>query len=87
MNKYITSFGDNKVDFQVTLVEELQRIHGEVKKSLTLTEVEQDPDMIESTNKVLTKIEAFDVTSINEEEIKKLLKMQQLVKEYYSDAT
>jgi hypothetical protein len=87
LNKYITSFGDNKVDFQVTLVEELQRIHGEVKKSLTLTEVEQDPDMIESTNKVLTKIEAFDVTSINEEEIKKLLKMQQLVKEYYSDAT
>ncbi len=87
LNKYITSFGENKVDFQVTLVEELRRIHDEVKKSLTLEEVEQDPEMIESTNKVLEKIEAFNVTSINEEEIKKLLKMQQLVKEYYSDAT
>ncbi len=86
LNKYITSFGNNKVDFQVTLVEELQRIHGEVQRSLSLDEVKQDPDMIQSTNKVLEKLEAFDVSSIDEEQIKKLLKMQQLVKEYYSDA-
>ena len=43
--------------------------------------------MINSTNKVLQKIENLNVSNIDEKDLKSILKLQSLVKEYEDDAT
>ena len=87
LNKYILALGDNKADFQVALMSELTRLHEEVEKSLTIPEVQSDSQMVESTKKVLDQIMSFDVATVAQEQIKKVLKIQKLVREYSSDAT
>jgi|5B_taG_2_1085324.scaffolds.fasta_scaffold69852_2 hypothetical protein len=85
LNKYIVSLGDNYADFQIHLVEELSRIRDKVEQSLTLEEVKSDEEMLNSTKVVLEKIGSFDVSSITEADLKKVLKLQTLVREYESD--
>ena len=85
LNKYIVSLGDDYADFQIYLVEELTRIKDKVKESLKLPEVQSDSEMLNNTNVVLERVNSFDVTNISEKELKKVLKLQSLVREYESD--
>jgi tRNA-binding EMAP/Myf-like protein len=85
LNKYIVSLGDNYADFQLYLVEELTRIKNKVQESLKLPEVQTDAEMLTNTNIVLERVDSFDVTNISEKELKKVLKLQSLVREYESD--
>lgn len=87
LNKYVISLGENYADFQLYLVEELSRIKNSVKESLSLPEVKSDKEMINSTNTVLNRIDSLDVSNITEAELKKVLKLQSLVREYQSDAS
>jgi len=86
LNKYILSFGPHKVDFQIALSEELRKIESEVEASLSLPEVAADTEMVNNTNEVLQQIRNYNVTNICESDLKKILKLQSLVKEYQSDA-
>lgn len=84
LNKYITSFANNGVDFKTYLVEELSRLEEEVVASLLMSEVNSDTAMVESTNRVIEEIRSFDVSSVTPTDILQVLKIQQLVSEYHS---
>ena len=86
LNKYILSFGPHKVDFQIALSEELNKIEKEVQSSLLLPEVVADDEMVNNTNQVLRQIRNYNVTNICEADLKNILKLQSLVREYQSDA-
>ncbi len=86
LTRYITSESDNGVEFKVFLNEEIHRIRGAIKDSLEMEDVKNDEEMIESTNKVLSLIEHYKERDLNEEDLKKFMKLQNLVSEYQSDA-
>ena len=52
-----------------------------MSSSLEMEEVKNDSRMIEATNEILKVIEGFKKSPINEEMIKKVLKIQNLAKE------
>ena len=87
LNKYILSLGDNRADFQLFLVKELQRIKENVTNSLNSGDIKGDEQMIANTNLVIERIESFNVSRFTEKDLKKVLKLQNLVKEYESDVT
>ena len=86
LNRFISSFDENEVDFRLYIGEELKRIHQSVTESLQLMEVKEDEQMVESTKKVLAQLSEFNVSRLTEQQILKILKLQQLVKEYEKDA-
>ena len=49
-------------------------------------EVKSDPNMRENTLKVMRQVESMDINHIGNQELKKILKLQELVSEYTSDA-
>lgn len=87
LSKFIVSFGANDADFRVYLVTELQRLHSEVKKSLNLGEVRDDPEMLQNTKSVLDIIENTKVSLVDAPQLKRILKLQSLVREYQTDAS
>ena len=87
LNKFIFAFGESDADFRLGIYEELKRIREAVKNSLTLGEVLSDPTMRDNTEKILEQIDQFNVASIGEPELMKILKLQTLVREYESDAS
>ena len=86
LGKYILAFQESETDFRVHLVEELTRIKNEVEESLKLEEVFSDEAMVESTHRVIKEINEFNVSSVGENELRKILKLQNLVSEYTKDA-
>ena len=84
LNYYITSFSDNGVDLKVFLNEEVGRLKEIIKLSLESDEIKEDRNMLDSTKKVLGLIDGFKKTPINEDTIKQVLKIQNLVKEIQS---
>ena len=86
LGKYIRSFDSSQADFKVYLVSELKRIRELVNSSLELQEVHSDPEMMTSTQKVLEYIETLRINRIDEHDILKVLKLQNLVREYERDA-
>ena len=85
LQKYILSFNDDGADFRAHLVTELKRVYHLVKESLALTEVKEDQSMIQATNQVLEALSSLNVSRINSKGILRVLKAQQLVREYKSD--
>ena len=80
------SFDASETDFRVYLAEELTRLLVEVKSSLKMDEVTNDPEMVEGTGLLIEHINQFNVSNITESDIKKILKLQKLVREYSVDA-
>ena len=85
LNNYILSLGDNMADFQIFLVKELQRIKDNVASSLLSEDIKDDEQMLANTKLVIEQIESFNVSKFNEKDLKKVLKLQNLVNEYNSD--
>mgnify|MGYP003628793466 CR=1 FL=1 len=81
LNKYITSFSDNGIELKVYLNEEIGRLKSELNKSLEVKELAEDTEMLESTKKVLDMIGDFKKSKIDSTMLKKVLKIQDLVKE------
>jgi len=87
LEKYILSFNDHGADFRLHLSEELKRIHTQVKSSLNLQEVLDDDEMVGSTKRVLESLSQMNVSSFTNDDMLRVLKAQQLVREYQTDAT
>ena len=79
------SLGDNVADFQLFLVKELQRIKDSVTSSLLSEDIKNDEQMTANTRLVIEQIENFNVSRFNEKDLKKVLKLQNLVNEYKPD--
>ena len=86
LNKYVNSFDESKADFRLFVGSELKRIYESVSDSLVLEDVSEDPDMVMNTKKVLERIQSMNVSKIGDKEILKILKLQNLTREYNSDA-
>ena len=87
LKHYVLSFGDEEANFKVFMAQTLQRIQEEIQNSLDYSEVAEDVQMVENTQQVLKRLEFYDVNDLTTKDILKAIKMQQLVKEYHSDAT
>ena len=84
LNHYITSFSDNSVNLSIFLNEEIGRLKEVLHSSLEMDEIKEDSRMVQSTNEVLELIETFKKVPIGEPMIKKILRIQNLVKEIQS---
>ena len=84
LNKYILSFTDNGTELMVYLNEEIGRLKEAVSQSLTLDEIREDKDMIESTKKVIDRLDEFKERPIDKEMILDIFKVQNLVQEIQS---
>lgn len=81
LSKYILSFVDNGLELKVYLNEELGRLKKEVEESKELEEIRSDDAMIQNTKKVLDLLDSFSKEQLNETQIRKVLKIQELVRE------
>ena len=81
LNHYIVSFSDNNINLSIFLNEEIGRLKDVVSSSLEMEEVRDDSKMFEATNQILKVIEDFKKSPINEDMIKKILKIQNLARE------
>tara|TARA_Y100000590_G_scaffold444198_1_gene574674 strand:- start:657 stop:1493 length:837 start_codon:yes stop_codon:yes gene_type:complete len=85
LGRYVMSFVDNSMDLKIFLEEEIGRLKEEVRTSLQLDEVKNDKEMLENTNRVLDLLEDFSQQHIDEEMLKNVLKIQNLVHEVSVD--
>ena len=84
LSKYILSFVDNGLELKVYLNEEIGRLKSEIRESQDLEEIQSDDDMNQNTIKVLNLLESFSKEQFDEVQIKKILKIQELVREVKS---
>ena len=85
LSKYITSFVDNGIDLKVFLHEEISRLKDVVSSSLDLSEIKEDPTMVEKTKKVLTMLNEFRSEKVEKALVEKVLKIQSLAREVITD--
>ena len=76
---------DNGVSLKSYLNEEVERLRTAVEASYTLDEIKKDDKMLESAKKVVGFLDSLQKTPLTEKEIKKILKVQELVREVHSD--
>ena len=75
LSKYISSFADNGLELKIYLSEELDRI----KEAVSAAKLESE--LQEKLNKITSVIDGFKGKLINEDMLKQVMKMQQLIKE------
>lgn len=84
LNKFIYSFSDNGLELKVYLNEEIGRLKEAVEKSLELEEIKSDQNMVNNTNNVLEILNTFKDAPLSEAGVRKILKIQELVREVQS---
>mgnify|MGYP003112467499 CR=1 FL=1 len=86
LNNYIMSVSDNGRMLRIYLNEELSRLKGVLTEAASQPDIKQDRSMTEATNSVIAIIESFkNEQTISEPMIKRVLKIQDLVREIESD--
>jgi len=81
INKYLMSFADNGLSLKVFLNEEIGRLREGVKSSLNVDEVKEDEDMKAKVQNTLSILESFRDNCLDEDLLKKVLKIQNYVSE------
>lgn len=81
LTKYITSFSDNGVELSVYLNEEIGRLKDSVRQAKSSKEIKEDKNMFDNIQKVEEILNDFSKIKIGQAEIKKILKIQELVRE------
>ena len=84
LSKYILSFVDNGLELKTYLNEEIGRLKEEVASSKEAEEINTDNNMVQNTDKVLEMLESFAQEMVDEDQIRKILKIQDLVREVNS---
>ena len=85
LNKYITSFGDNGLDLNVYLNEEIGRLKSELKESFGADEFANDSQMLANAKKVLNTLDSYQEQKPNKKMIEEIVKIQGLVQELKAD--
>tara|TARA_R110000824_G_scaffold400077_1_gene606805 strand:+ start:287 stop:1117 length:831 start_codon:yes stop_codon:yes gene_type:complete len=81
LNKFITSFDNNGIEFKTYLNEEIGRLKKELRKSFSKEEFINDSEMVEKVKKILHILESYKVKRPNKEMAEEVIKIQELVKE------
>ena len=78
---YINSFTDNGIDLKIFLNEEISRLKDIIEESKSLEDIRKDPQMLESTNRVLDVLDSLKEREIDQDYVHEVLKIQNLAKE------
>jgi hypothetical protein len=79
--RYITSFADNGLELKIYLNEQLSELKVKLAKLSDSDEFKDNVQLTENIDGVLSYIESLSKKEIVEEDLKKILKVQELVKE------
>ncbi len=85
VSRYIFSVSDNGTSLKTYLNEEIERLRTEVNQALESQEIKSDELMLEKASKVLEFLESLKATPLNEKTIKKIMQVQELVREVSSN--
>lgn len=85
VSRYIFSVSDNGVSLKTYLNEEIERLRNRVEKSLKTEEVSSDENMVNKTKQVLEFLDSLKNTKLDERVIKKIMQIQELVREVESN--
>ena len=81
LNKFITSFDNNGIEFKTYLNEEIGRLKKELQKSFSKEEFINDSEMVEKVEKILHILESYKVKRPDKEMAEEVIKIQELVRE------
>ena len=81
IGKYVTLFGDNRLEFKIYLNEELHRLKEEIKNMSDSETIKTDEDMQRKVSLVSEKMESFKSQPIDDKMIQQVLKIQALTSE------
>ena len=81
LSAYVSSFADNGLDLKIYLNEEIGRLKTRISVAMNETEIKEDESMTNKTQEILTLLEGFGTKEINPSLLKKVLKIQNLVRE------
>ena len=85
VSRYIFSVSDNGVSLKTYLNEEIARLRQRVEASLRLEDVTSDEQMVDKTNQVLEFLDSLKDKKLDERAIKKIMQIQELVREVESN--
>jgi len=85
VSRYIFSVSDNGTSLKTYLNEEIERLRTEVRQSLESEEIKSDELMLEKANRVLEFLDSLKETPLDERTIKKVMQVQELVREVDSN--
>ena len=81
LQKYVMSFSDNGLDLNVYLNEEIGRLKDALSKSDSVKEIAEDKEMLDKSRTILNILESFKEEAVSGDMVKKVLRVQNLVRE------
>ena len=84
LSRYIASFNDNGLELKNYLNEEVGRLKEKVDCALLTEEIATDEEMTKATKEVISLLESFAQKPIDEDIIRKVLNVQNFVREVES---
>jgi hypothetical protein len=81
---YVTSFSDNSLQLKIFLNEEIGRLKKKLDEAKQTSCIKEDEDMINKTEKIISRLQGFSKQTINENVLLTVLKTQSLVQEIYN---
>ena len=81
LQKYVMSFSDNGLDLNVYMNEEIGRLKDAISDSGSVKEIAEDKEMLEKSKTILNILESFKKQAVSSDMVKKVLRVQNLVRE------
>jgi hypothetical protein len=81
LTRFVYSISDNGVSLKSYLNEEVDRLRAAVKQSYKADEIRNDEKMLSNAKRVVEYLDSLHKTPLTETEVKKILKIQELVRE------
>jgi hypothetical protein len=81
---YVTSFSDNSLQLKIFLNEEIGRLKKKLDEAKQTSCIKEDEDMINKTEKIISRLQGFSKQTISENVLLTVLKTQSLVQEIYN---
>ena len=81
---YVTSFSDNSLQLKIFLNEEIGRLKKKLDEAKGTSCIKEDEDMVNKTEKIISRLQSFSKQTINENVLLTVLKTQSLVQEIYN---
>jgi hypothetical protein len=85
LTKYVASFSDNGLALKVYLNDEIGTLKEKVKRAIDDPVIEQDQEMRQKTEAVLSKLEGYKDSDIDVIMLEEVIKIQSLVQEIEKD--
>ena len=86
LSHYISSFTDNALELKMFLNEEIKRLIQQLEEAKSIEEISNDQAMINKTQDIISKLQGYSQTTIDDDVLMTVMKTQELVKEIYNDA-